>query len=333
MQQPPLSEDELAVLRQSIADHGVLNPVIRDKHGNLIDGHNRERIAGELGVDCPGVSVDIEGEDAERLALELQLGRRNLGPDARAKFMAALRRSGMTQKEIANTVGVAQSTVSKALNIPEEYSNGAIEPPPRIANSRGQRRPTTYKRKPTPKPDAVMNERVREINRETQLASMRNAPANKLNLPALRMAREIEAKLRELSTLDAEKFLSQTPSDACRDFDPALAAYWSNWVALCVARADEEGLPERRRVNVNGTLATTTNVLQDQVLEALRVGPMTIDQLANELHYSPRHVGEACRHLDEMGLVGCDQRQKPRLYRATLTEADLRVLNEQPDPS
>jgi hypothetical protein len=156
---------------------------------------------------------------------------------------------------------------------------------------------------------------------------MRNAPANKLNLPALRMAREIEAKLRELSTLDAEKFLSQTPSDACRDFDPALAAYWSQWVALCVARADQEGLPERRRVSTNGGLAATTTPLQEQVLKALRTRPMTTDQLANELHYTPRHVGEVCRHLFEMGLAGCDQRQKPRIYRATLTEADMRVLS------
>lgn len=37
-------------LRASIGRFGVLVPVVRDQHGNTIDGHHRSRIADALGV-------------------------------------------------------------------------------------------------------------------------------------------------------------------------------------------------------------------------------------------------------------------------------------------
>lgn len=316
MNQPPLDPQELEILRQSIADHGVLCPVVRDKHGRVIDGHNRQRIAGELGVDCPEVTVPLEGEEADRLAEELQLGRRNLSREARDERIAALRRSGMTQAVIADVVGLTEARVDQVLKSSRLISK--VESVPRtITTSRG-RRPTKYNKRKPPNPAIAT---VKKTNEETQLASMRNAPAGKLNLPALRLAREIEHRLRELATLDADKFLSQIPSNACRDFDPALAAYWSRWVELCKARADTEELPERRRIQTNGNRAAMpTSSIQERVLEMLRARPVgaTAEQLANELLLGKDHIGRACLRLVEMGLLACDRRHKPHVYRATL---------------
>jgi len=44
-----LSADEYAALKRDIAARGVLVPVEYDQDGNVIDGHHRVRICGELG--------------------------------------------------------------------------------------------------------------------------------------------------------------------------------------------------------------------------------------------------------------------------------------------
>lgn len=43
---PPIE----AALRASIYRFGVLVPIAKDQHGNILDGHQRARLADELGV-------------------------------------------------------------------------------------------------------------------------------------------------------------------------------------------------------------------------------------------------------------------------------------------
>lgn len=47
---PSLDAATEQALRESIRRFGVLVPVVRDQHGQVIDGHHRSRIAGEEGV-------------------------------------------------------------------------------------------------------------------------------------------------------------------------------------------------------------------------------------------------------------------------------------------
>jgi ParB-like chromosome segregation protein Spo0J len=54
---PPLTVEEEADLEKSIAENGVLTPIVVDEHGNIIDGHHRQRIADRLGVFCPRRTV------------------------------------------------------------------------------------------------------------------------------------------------------------------------------------------------------------------------------------------------------------------------------------
>lgn len=61
---PPLSDEEYAALRADIAERGVLVPIVRDQHGNILDGHHRVRIAEDLGITYR-VDVVAVRDDAE----------------------------------------------------------------------------------------------------------------------------------------------------------------------------------------------------------------------------------------------------------------------------
>lgn len=78
---PPLTEDELSRLEDSILVEGV-----RDKlivwNNTLVDGHNRYRIATTLGLPFETISMNFESrEHALNWVISNQLGRRNLNPN------------------------------------------------------------------------------------------------------------------------------------------------------------------------------------------------------------------------------------------------------------
>lgn len=72
----------------------------------------------------------------------------------RPELVARMRRSGLTQQEIADTAGVDQKTISndlRDLNRNTPNQTGLNEP---ITNARGQQRPASYQ-KPAPRPESV----------------------------------------------------------------------------------------------------------------------------------------------------------------------------------
>ena len=133
-----------------IAEHGVQQPIIVDEHGTVIDGHHREAIARELGVECPrSVYPGYTDEQKRSLAIRLNLHRRQLSKAQRDEVIVTLRREGMTQQDIAKEVRVDQKTVSNVIrNSPNE------DQPETIVNSRGQIRPASYDRQAEPTDDA-----------------------------------------------------------------------------------------------------------------------------------------------------------------------------------
>ena len=54
---PPLLAAVREALTESIREHGVICPVVKDQTGYVLDGHNRLAIAAELGVACPRSST------------------------------------------------------------------------------------------------------------------------------------------------------------------------------------------------------------------------------------------------------------------------------------
>ena len=87
---PKLTDAEVAMLTESIRRDGVKYPVLLRVSGQVIDGHHRRRIAEELGLPCPTVTLDVDDETAERLAVTLNLARRQLSPEQKYELIAWL---------------------------------------------------------------------------------------------------------------------------------------------------------------------------------------------------------------------------------------------------
>lgn len=77
---PQHMEQEMLSMRESIADHGVIEPaIIWRGHNTIVDGHARIAIAEELGLNCPVIEMDFANETEVILwVIKLHLGRRNL---------------------------------------------------------------------------------------------------------------------------------------------------------------------------------------------------------------------------------------------------------------
>jgi len=111
---PPLLPSEYASLTESIRQHGIQVPVLVDENGAIIDGHHRDMIAAELGIDCPrDVRVGLSDSVKRTLAISLNKDRRHL---TRAQVQALLEESVKADPQLsdrghARRVGVDHQTV------------------------------------------------------------------------------------------------------------------------------------------------------------------------------------------------------------------------------
>jgi len=155
---PPIE----AALRASIYRFGVLVPVAKDQHGNILDGHQRARIADELGVKYPVNIIEV-ADDAEALEIARTLNedRRAMPKAERLEVVKALREEGVTLSDIAEVVGTDVATVHRDLSTIAD-----AKVPERAVGKDGKWRPTTYQRK-EPKPPAADALRfAKEVKRE-----------------------------------------------------------------------------------------------------------------------------------------------------------------------
>ena len=307
-------------------------------HLGLIGAGSVREGQGQLGEACrlvhseASAHLTVEGEDAERLKLELQFARRSIDQDTRDQYIQALRRAGMKRKEIARAAHVSTRVIGAALSLekadPQSLPQRMIDEAGRSYPARRKKTGSNRRRHASGgdvipmKTHAAEGARPtsKQVNEEMQRASMRNAPAGSLNLPGLRRARAAQRELRELSALDHDKFLTQVPPEACREFDPDLAEWWLRFCQLARACATEHGQPAMwQKSPANGGAPTLIQPAQERVMSALREhgGAMSVEQLSNELGLARAYIGRTCLVLREMGLVGCDVRQKPWRYRAT----------------
>lgn len=240
MDLPPLSESERAGLVESIRQDGVKYPVLLDSAGEVIDGHNRRAIAAELGVACPTLTLDVDAAAAARLRISLNVDRRQLDKSYRKQLVTELRSLGMSTRDIADTVGVGKSTVERDLST---VPRGTVDDfPVAITGRDGKKRPRSRSdstarryeiaaRKQADTDRAAEHRRseraTRDANAERQTAAMARAPAGALNLPALRKARQARSVLIEIATtIPSERFVSQLPIEACREFTADIVAWW-----------------------------------------------------------------------------------------------------------
>lgn len=111
---PPLDPEERAALVESISTFGILQPVVVDEAGAILDGHHRKGIADELGIPCPTVTLPgLTEEQKVEQALALNLARRHLTPEQRQALVMDLRGRGLSIRFISEKTGIPRSTVHR----------------------------------------------------------------------------------------------------------------------------------------------------------------------------------------------------------------------------
>ncbi len=114
---PPLDEQQRFILRQSIEKNGVLEPVVFDEEGEILDGHHRVEIAEELEIDYPRrVVADLDEAGKRQYAITTNVARRHLSQTVRGSLVAQLRSQGMSIRRIAETTGLPKTTVARDLD-------------------------------------------------------------------------------------------------------------------------------------------------------------------------------------------------------------------------
>jgi hypothetical protein len=256
MDLPPLSDAERAGLKESIERDGVRYPVLLDPDGLVIDGNNRLSVCEELGIKCPTVTLDVDDLTAERLRITLNLYRRHLDENRQNKLSLILemRDMNMSERQIGKALGISGSAVHQQL----ERSTAKRLAVDHVVGADGKMRAARtrdyageYDRRNKRRIEERRQEKLRdEIRTQERRIGQRDAdrleraaaaaPEGKLNLPALRMARDIRAQLRKLANLvPAERFVTQIPDLALREFIPGDVSWWLDVAALCESRLAE----------------------------------------------------------------------------------------------
>jgi hypothetical protein len=127
---PLPSEQELAVLRESILREGCREPLTvwktDDDQRIIVDGHNRYRICMELKKDPPFQNKKFPSrEEAKLWMLEHQLGRRNLTDDQRTMVWASIatQRSVVAKARQLEAARAAKNTGLDNVSNPEPKVN------------------------------------------------------------------------------------------------------------------------------------------------------------------------------------------------------------------
>jgi ParB family chromosome partitioning protein len=123
--------DELAKLKQSIQEHGLLQPVVVRPHGGrfqLIAGERRLRAAIDAGLqNIPVHIVDFDDQKTMEAALVENIQRSDLNPIEKAQgFKDYLARFQMTHDELAKRLGMGRPTITNLvalLDLPAEVQD------------------------------------------------------------------------------------------------------------------------------------------------------------------------------------------------------------------
>lgn len=114
---PDLTLRDMETLREQIERHGQLYPVLVDQHGRTLDGHNRERILTQVGIEPWYHTVHVaDEEDARAKSLVANLSRRQLDSRNLRRLAAAeiIHDPTRSDRSIAELLGVHRNTVGRA---------------------------------------------------------------------------------------------------------------------------------------------------------------------------------------------------------------------------
>ena len=122
------SEEAIAALADSIRQYGMLQPILVRPYGmvyQIVAGERRWRAANLLELEeVPVIIKEFSDQETMQIALIENLVREDLTPlEEAAGFRDLMEQYGMTQEEVAKSVGRSRSAVANALRLlqlPEE---------------------------------------------------------------------------------------------------------------------------------------------------------------------------------------------------------------------
>jgi hypothetical protein len=142
---PALPYDAFLALRDNIAVHGVLTPIIVDSDGprrKIIDGNYRKAIADELGYDCPEIVQEgLTDEEKRTMARALNLARRQMTQEQKRQLVADQLREtpDRSNRWIGKQLGVSHPTVASVRS--EMEASGKLIQFERTVGEDGKYRP------------------------------------------------------------------------------------------------------------------------------------------------------------------------------------------------
>ena len=133
--QPRLAfdEKELTELSNSILKYGVIQPIVLRRIGNkyeIIAGERRYKATVMAGLKTiPAIINNTDDNTSAEIALLENLQRKNLTVIEEAQSFKKLLDRGFTQEEIANKLGVSQSSIAnklRLLNLPKKIQDALL---------------------------------------------------------------------------------------------------------------------------------------------------------------------------------------------------------------
>jgi ParB/RepB/Spo0J family partition protein len=117
---PMLAEDELAELADDIKQRGLLQPIVLDTSGRILDGRNRLAACGR--ADVKPDFVTYEGDDPDGYALSVNIQRRNLTKGQQAMVAARALKVSETNTShgsVAKAIGTSRARIAQAATVLE----------------------------------------------------------------------------------------------------------------------------------------------------------------------------------------------------------------------
>lgn len=122
-----IDEEAIAELAASIAEKGVLQPIVvrpRDEGYEIVAGERRFRAAKRAGLtSIPAVVRELSDRETLEIAIVENLQRENLSPVEEARAFKQLMDFGLNQEAVGKAVGKSRSAVAntlRLLSLPDE---------------------------------------------------------------------------------------------------------------------------------------------------------------------------------------------------------------------
>ena len=113
---PMLADDELQLLADDIAERGLVQPIVLDSAGRVLDGRNRLAACAKAGVEP--TFTTYEGDDPDGYSLAVNIARRHMTASQRAITIArAVRVAGISQREGSERFKLNQGRIGQATTI------------------------------------------------------------------------------------------------------------------------------------------------------------------------------------------------------------------------